>query len=90
MSKKSPVYAALLLAVVAGITIFAEEQGRDAIEINTRKIITEADGTRQTAEPKGLRSRVLFITKQGCANLDFQKMKIPQVKVPGTGEIFLD
>ena len=66
MSKKSPVYAALLLAVVAGITIFAEEQGRDAIEINTRKIITEADGKRQTAEPKGLRSRVLFITKQGC------------------------
>ncbi len=72
MSMRSPVYAALLLTVLAGITIFADDQGQDPIKINARKIVTEADGNpvstakQQNSDSKGLRSRVLFITKQGC------------------------
>jgi hypothetical protein len=86
MSKRSPVYAALLLTVVAGITIFADDQGREPVEINARKVITEADVNRtliakpQNRESTGLHSRVLFITKQGCERCENE---LNRLRAPG-------
>jgi hypothetical protein len=82
MSRRSPVYAALLLTVVAGITIFADEQGRNAIEVNVRKIVTESE-TKPSASTKQegradnvLRSRVLFIIKKGCERCETELSRL--------------
>jgi len=86
MSKRSPVYAAMLLTVVTGITIFADDQGRAPVEINARKIVTDADrnpasiSKQQNREPKGLRTRVLFITKQGCERCESE---LNRLRAPG-------
>ena len=86
MSRRSPVYAALLLTVVAGITIFADEQGRNPVEVNVRKIVTET-GTSSSAVAKQeiratnvLRSRVLFIVKKGCERCESE---LNRLRSPG-------
>ncbi len=86
MPKRSPVYAALQLIVVAGITIFADDQGRDSVEINARKIVTEADinpapiTKQQDRKSNGLRTRVLFITKDGCERCQSELIRL---RAPG-------
>ena len=86
MSKRSPVYAALLLTAVAGFTTFADDQGRDSVEVNARKIATEADinpvatPIQENRGSIGLRTRVVFITKQGCERC---QSELSRLRAPG-------
>ena len=86
MSRRSPVYAALLLTLVAGITIFADEQGRNPAQINARKIVTEADTNpsastqQQVRAGNVLRTRVLFIVKNGCERCESE---LNRLRSPG-------
>jgi hypothetical protein len=75
MAGKSPVYIAIVLIIAAGITNLTKTQGRDIIEVETRKIVTEGDSSRPASagERENRRRsmterspRVLFITAKGC------------------------
>jgi hypothetical protein len=71
--------AALLLALVAGLAISADNQGRDAVEVKRQKNVIEAEPkprfATRTDLPKAAQSaersaRVLFITAEGCSRCE--------------------
>lgn len=72
MFQKSVIFTAILVAIVTGLTISADERGFNPAGIASRKsdFTREIDQTSRPGVPKqGLsirRTRVLFLTKQNC------------------------
>ena len=94
MSGKSLVFAAMLLVVVAGITMSADEQGRSVVEFSARKIATEgvsslpqSVGSASSSSDAGKLkatvnrgARVLFITAKGCERCE---QELNRLRKPG-------
>ncbi len=86
MSGRSPICAALLLAVVAGYAVLADDQGRSSVEFGERKTATAVDSNRSYSTKQAVssanarRARVLFITQKDCERCE---RELNRLRKPG-------
>jgi hypothetical protein len=85
MFRRSTAGTSLVLTVVAGLTIFADDQGKTFVDVS-RDGVRSNNETRPSpksgdATPKVRRARVLFITKAGC---DRCEQELQRLRTPGS------